>query len=597
MNLADIIKNLVELWAKENNRSITIDIDRLKKQEDVATKLYNTFTNSKSGTITFLVAPTGFGKTEALVAPFLYQWFNDSEWFSSRLFLVEPTHAILSQIFKRIKVYLRGLGIPEKYVGEDHGDVTQPTFLYTAPITLTTVDSYAYGYLAKRVNVWEEKGSITGRYTMPVGLQVNSLTIFDEAHLIQDEVFLAPRVIAKIIANLVCAGAHVVFSTATLAEALRTIIEEEVKRACGVNANNIIVDTSRKIDIVLNLEKNLSHEDIECEGGTLVVVNSVLKAQTIYRDLKNKCKDMEVYLVHSLMTKGDREELIKKLSEKERKEEKLRDVILVGTQSVEVGIDFSFIKLYTELSPIDSLIQRLGRIGRFNQGKAVALIFNKGSHPYNDKLVEETRKTLQDSHRKTIDIGDVGSISNLVNKVYVRDIVEEMSKEGDMLYSKTLEYMSNLYLLASPPEEKSYVKPSFYVSIYITKYNDIKEELGRNLIEDSILARGLIRYSIPETTVSDKVKAKINRLLNIIRNALEAGCIFYEIRGRKDGNLLLYKVSDDAEKIRNRLLYSDSGSLVIACKDVSTIYNDCGLRIEESRAEISLHTRKRRGRG
>ncbi|MEM4502667.1 MAG: CRISPR-associated helicase Cas3', partial [Ignisphaera sp.] len=344
----------------------------------------------------------------------------------------------------------------------------------------------------------------------------------------------------------------------------------------------------------LNLEKNLSHEDIECEGGTLVVVNSVLKAQTIYRGLREKCRDMEVYLVHSLMTQGDREELIKKLSEKEGKEEKLRDVILVGTQSVEVGIDFSFVKLYTELSPIDSLIQRLGRIGRFKQGKAVALIFNEGSHPYNDKLVKETRKTLQDSHKK-IDIGNVSSVSNLVNKVYTRDMVEEMSKEGDMLYSKTLEYMSNLYLLASPPEEKPYVKPSFYVSIYITKYNDIKEELDRNLIEGSKLAKGLIRYSITETTVSEKAKAKINRLLNIIRNALEAGCILYDIEGRKDGNLLLYKVSDDAEKIRNRLLYS--GSLVIACKDVSTIYNDCGLRIEESRAEISLHTRKRRSRG
>jgi len=36
---------------------------------------------------------------------------------------------------------------------------------------------------------------------------------------------------------------------------------------------------------------------------------------------------------------------------------------------------------------------------------------------------------------------------------------------------------------------------------------------------------------------------------------------------------------------------------VIACKDVSTIYNGRGLIIEESRAEISLHTRKRRSRG
>lgn len=593
MNLDELIKKLVESWMNENRRSIAIDGSRLGRQVYVATKLYNIFTASQSGTVTFLVAPTGFGKTEALLAPFLYQWVeHDKEWFSSRLFLVEPAHAILSQIFKRVKVYLRGLGIPEKYVGEDHGDVVQQTFLYTAPITLTTVDSYAYGYLAKRVNVWEERGSITGRYTMPVGIQVGSLTILDESHLIQDEVFLAPRVIAKIIANLVCAGAHLVLSTATLATALRNMIEEEVERVCGVDANEVVVDgsLSRSIDVVLSPEKGLSNEDILCEGGTLVVVNSVLKAQTIYRGLKEKCRDMNVYLTHSLMSKGDREELIKKLEEKEK--EKLEKVILVGTQSVEVGMDFSFVKLYTELSPIDSLIQRLGRIGRFGQ-KAEAVIFNEGRNPYNDKLVKETRRILQGLD--SIDIGNVNVVRDLVDKVYTSDVIEEMSREGEILYSRTLGYMGNLYLLASPPEEKPYIKPSFYVNIYIVKDDDIEKEHNKYLIDGDKLAKALIRYSIPEVEVSDKAKAKMEQLRNIISNALEMGCDLYDTRGGRDGDFVLLKLSGNADRIRNRLRHG--GALVMACKDINVVYDDCGLRIVKPGKESGTPTKKSRGRG
>ena len=38
--------------------------------------------------------------------------------------------------------------------------------------------------------------------------------------------------------------------------------------------------------------------------------------------------------------------------------------VLVGTQAIEVSLDIDFDELYTEVSPIDSQIQRWGRVNR-----------------------------------------------------------------------------------------------------------------------------------------------------------------------------------------------------------------------------------------
>ncbi|MGC8543872.1 MAG: CRISPR-associated helicase Cas3', partial [Vulcanisaeta sp.] len=149
------------------------------------------------------------------------------------LFWIEPAHALLRQMRDRLRIYASSLRNKTKAllpsVGEDHGEVTNKTFLYTSIITLTTIDSLVYGYVAKRVQSWLDKRVETGRYTFPAGLITNSLIIFDEAHLIQDEAFLGPRIIRKVLCSVVKAGGLAIFASATLPTEFIRYIEEE----CG----------------------------------------------------------------------------------------------------------------------------------------------------------------------------------------------------------------------------------------------------------------------------------------------------------------------------------------------------------------------------
>ncbi|MGC8983603.1 MAG: DEAD/DEAH box helicase, partial [Desulfurococcaceae archaeon] len=210
-----------------------INEECLKKQSEIAGKIYEELSGAKGGKVIVLEAPTGAGKTEVIASVYLYQWL-DENWFAGRLMWVEPTHALLSQMKERLEIYVDELKRKPNAcrasllrVGEDHGDVVDKAFLYAATITLTTVDSLAYGYAAKRVQSWVEVGIRTGRYTLPAGLITNSLVVFDEAHLIQDEVFLGPRILSKILCSITKAGGLAILTSATLPTELVKFLENE----------------------------------------------------------------------------------------------------------------------------------------------------------------------------------------------------------------------------------------------------------------------------------------------------------------------------------------------------------------------------------
>lgn len=102
---------------------------------------------------------------------------------------------------------------------------------------------------------------------------------------------------------------------------------------------------------------------------TLVVVNTIRKAIDLYGHL-NKVKQkldasLPVLLLHSRFRPPDREEKIDALLAKPGE----RGAIIVSTQVVEAGVDFSARTLFTELAPWSSLVQRFGRCNRRGEYK------------------------------------------------------------------------------------------------------------------------------------------------------------------------------------------------------------------------------------
>lgn len=101
-------------------------------------------------------------------------------------------------------------------------------------------------------------------------------------------------------------------------------------------------------------------------GYAGIIVNTVRRAQNLFRELRAIYQDDVVVLLHSAFTSADRArhegDLMRIMNESERPSSKR--VIVVGTQVLEQSLDIDFDILFTDLCPIDLLIQRIGRLHR-----------------------------------------------------------------------------------------------------------------------------------------------------------------------------------------------------------------------------------------
>ena len=120
---------------------------------------------------------------------------------------------------------------------------------------------------------------------------------------------------------------------------------------------------------------------------TLVVVNTVKRAQAIYRALHRRKQHPEVVLVHSRFRPGDRKAALDRLLAEPGE----RGTIGVCTQVVEAGVDVSAKVLITDLAPWASLVQRFGRCnrrGEYNESQDALVVWIEHASLRDDKKVK-----------------------------------------------------------------------------------------------------------------------------------------------------------------------------------------------------------------
>ncbi len=101
------------------------------------------------------------------------------------------------------------------------------------------------------------------------------------------------------------------------------------------------------------------------ERSVGVIVNRVRTAREVHAALREK--GIVAHLVIGRMRPLDKVTVMKEISDcvdPERCSEFAEPTVVVATQAIEVGADFSFDVLITEAAPIDSLQQRFGRLDR-----------------------------------------------------------------------------------------------------------------------------------------------------------------------------------------------------------------------------------------
>jgi len=116
------------------------------------------------------------------------------------------------------------------------------------------------------------------------------------------------------------------------------------------------------------------HEEDKSRVKVLVILNSVVFAEQVRKQLEEKFGTEKVTPIHGLVPK------------KARLEPSEFSDIVVGTSAIEVGVDFDGGRLIFKANNASSFIQRLGRGARHNQCETLAFIPIHVQKPLRDEL-------------------------------------------------------------------------------------------------------------------------------------------------------------------------------------------------------------------
>ncbi len=329
-------------------------------------------------------APCGSGKTEAAIFPYL---LGKGSALPRRLIYSLPTRSLVENVAGRIDKDLNELKtkIEEIYVSRQHGANSKDPF-FKGDIVITTIDQTVGAYCCTPLSLPEYLGNI------PAGAAVSSLLCFDEVHTYHHDLGLKTMLV--LISRSMKLGLPFLVMSATLPNSFIDWFRDKKVEIVEGSDNDVPYRKDRFVTLEWK-EKKLEPQDIlelvDERKRTMVVCNTVTRAQQLYRSLKGNLRPL--FLLHSRFLSRDRKKIEEKMLDA-FKEESKRGACLISTQVCEVGLDISCDVLLTELAPPDALIQRMGRCAR-RGGVGRVYVYDVEHHaPYEKEIMEECRKYL-----------------------------------------------------------------------------------------------------------------------------------------------------------------------------------------------------------
>ncbi len=380
--------------------------------------------NLLDGKSIIMRAPTGSGKTEIAIIPFLYG-FNDL--LPSQLIYSLPTRTLVESIGERAVKYASSKKLR---VAIHHGK-NATSSLFEEDAIVTTIDQSVGAYLSTPLSMSKRSGNIF------VGSVGSALTVFDEVHTLDPEKGLQTSLaISMQSAKL---GLPTLIMSATLPNVFIKVAKDRISKNGGKIEFIDVKDESevksrknRSVEFINRTEEELNAKNVlkefEDEKKVIVVINTVDRAQELYLDLKNET-ELPVLLLHSRFLEKDRQEKELLLEEIFGKNGKGK-CIFIATQIIEVGMDISSPKVLSEIAPIDSLIQRAGRCVRWGgEGEFHVFGYNKNSKypyaPYKKDIVDDTIAEINNKGKNfTL---DWNTEVELVNKILTNHFSDFMN--------------------------------------------------------------------------------------------------------------------------------------------------------------------------
>lgn len=501
-----------------------------------------------------LIGSTGLGKTEASLL-----WIGNNKGF-----YVLPLKTAINAMYRRIRNTLYKDDYTEN-LGLLHGELEN---IYLEDESQGTVDSET----EESMKFWEYYG-LTRAMSLPLTICTPDqvfrfafkycsyelqLATYSYSKMVIDEIqAYSPDILATLIYALQLidmVGGKFAITTATLPPFIKDLLQEDIDKKIEYKEKTFLNNKIRhrvslrhsaiNIDDIKDFIEDKYHQE---SMKLLVVVNTVTKAQGIYRELKSWLDEndieIEMNLLHSKFTvqhRSEKEDAILKDGKSKCK----KRVIWISTQVVEASLDIDFDYLFTELSDLSSLLQRLGRCNR----KGLKSVDEFNSYVYLDidenLLIKYSDKNAYASggiiYKSLYELSKVALLewenenntglfseadkNRLIENYFTKKKIEEYDKMYSSIYREYLAEYKRMhdhlvYIIPDSKNAKEVIKEFRNIISRRVIPQSIYEDKQENIIEiiDEIEEKRKLIGRTKSTAEKQKLRVDILRLKNEFR--------------------------------------------------------------------------------
>lgn len=413
-----------------------------------------------------LLAPTGTGKTNAATLPFFHNKAGKHGALPEKALYVVPMRVLATQFLITCKKLYKEELNPDRFRETEaiyqrlgHESISIQTGespedpQFESMITACTIDQVLSSALGVPYSLDKRKANIN------VGAIASSYLILDEPHLYpvgeDRKSYKGALTTCLELLRLLKDVNRFIFMSATLSsdlvKRLSVMLDAEVIELDDAELEALNKGRSRvfkRSPEAMSAAQILRYHTQRQRHCSLVVCNTVRRAQELYAQLaeanaQNQL-DIKLRLLHSRFSDEDRKQQGEELSGLLGKEQwdgdtykGEKDVIVVATQVVEVGLDISVHTLHSENAPANSLIQRAGRCARFERQQGQVIVYDlprneegqpASTLPYPAALCQSTWDALAQFDGRIMGFREEQQLINIVHTPGDLDLLDRYEK-------------------------------------------------------------------------------------------------------------------------------------------------------------------------